>query len=48
VTEVGPMFLAEMGWLLFAVGLVVVLLAIVVGGRTLLLRNSLGLTRMFR
>jgi hypothetical protein len=38
VTEVGPMFLAEMGWLLLAIGLVVVLLA-VVGGRTLLLCN---------
>jgi hypothetical protein len=45
VTEVGPMCLAEMGWLSVAIGLVVVLLA-VVGGRILLLRNSLRLTRM--
>jgi hypothetical protein len=45
VAEVGPMFLAEMGWLLLAIGLVVVLL-VVVRGRTLLLCNSIRLARM--
>jgi hypothetical protein len=45
VAEVGPMFLAEMGWLLLAVGLVVVLV-VVVGGRTLLLCNGIRLTRV--